>query len=77
VENRLEEILDEKGRAVHSIDADATVYEAVERMVELGVGSLLVTEEGEIAGIVTERDYLRWVTLQGRTEQETRVREIM
>jgi CBS domain-containing protein len=77
VENRLEEILDEKGRAVHSIDADATVYEAVERMVELGVGSLLVTEEGEIAGIVTERDYLRRVTLQGRTEQETRVREIM
>lgn len=77
MENRLEEILDEKGRAVHSIDADATVYEAVERMVELGVGSLLVTEEGEIAGIVTERDYLRRVTLQGRTEQETRVREIM
>ena len=46
-------------------------------MVDANVGSLLVTEEGEIAGIITERDYLRRVTLQGRTDKETAVREIM
>jgi signal-transduction protein with cAMP-binding, CBS, and nucleotidyltransferase domain len=46
-------------------------------MVEMNVGSLLVTEDGTISGIVTERDYLRRVTLEGRTETETRVREIM
>lgn len=73
----LAEILDEKGRGVHTIDADASVYAAVERMVALGVGSLLVTDGGEIAGIVTERDYLRRVTLEGRTDRETAVREIM
>jgi CBS domain-containing protein len=35
-----------------------------------------VTESGEITGIVTERDYLRRVTLEGRTE-DAPVREIM
>jgi len=34
-------------------------------MVEANVGSLLVTEGGEITGIVTERDYLRRVALEG------------
>jgi CBS domain-containing protein len=75
--NRLSEILDEKGSGVYEIDAGASVYDAVERMVDLGVGSLLVTEGGDVAGIVTERDYLRRVTLEGRTDRETCVREIM
>ena len=75
--NRLAEILEDKGRGVLSIDADASVLEAVQLMVEMNVGSLLVTDGGEIAGIVTERDYLRRVTLEGRTETETRVGEIM
>jgi len=75
--NRLAEILEEKGGEVLRIDAGASVFEAVERMVARNVGSLLVTEAGEIAGIVTERDYLRRVTLEGRDEQETPVREIM
>jgi CBS domain-containing protein len=73
--NKLAEILEEKGRQVLEIDADATVLEAVQQMVELNVGSLLVTEGGEVTGIVTERDYLRRVTLEGRTEQ-ARVGEI-
>jgi CBS domain-containing protein len=77
VVSRLTDILDEKGRHVHRIGADASVYEAVERMVELNVGALLVTEGGQIAGIVTERDYLRRVALQGRTDRDTPVRDIM
>jgi IMP dehydrogenase len=77
VVNALSEILEDKGSEVYEIDAGASVYRAVERMVELNVGSLLVTENGAIAGIVTERDYLRRVTLEGRTDRETEVREIM
>src|SRR6266540_3289742 len=68
--NRVSEILDEKGRDVLKI-------EAVKRMVEANIGSLLVTDGGEITGIVTERDYLRRVALEGRTDEETAVREIM
>jgi CBS domain-containing protein len=74
--NRLAEILEEKGGDVLEIDGESSVFEAVQLMVENNVGSLLVTEGGEVAGIVTERDYLRRVTLEGRTE-EAPVREIM
>jgi CBS domain-containing protein len=74
---RLKDILDEKGGEVHEIDAGATVHEAVARMVELNVGSLLVTDGGDVVGIVTERDYLRRVALEGRTDHDTAVREIM
>jgi CBS domain-containing protein len=75
--NQLSEILDEKGADVLQIEADASVFEAVKQMVEANVGSLLVIEGGEITGIVTERDYLRRAMLEGRTEKETAVREIM
>jgi signal-transduction protein with cAMP-binding, CBS, and nucleotidyltransferase domain len=75
--NRLAEILEDKGGDVYDIDADASVFEAVQRMVEMNVGSLLVKERGEVAGIVTERDYLRRVTLEGRTDHDTAVSEIM
>jgi len=74
--NRLAEILEEKGGDVLEIDGDSSVFEAVQLMVENNVGSLLVTERAEVVGIVTERDYLRRVTLEGRTE-EAPLREIM
>jgi CBS domain-containing protein len=70
-------VLEEKGSDVLQIAADATVFDAIKRMVEANVGALLVTERGNLIGIVTERDYLRRVTLEGRTERETLVREIM
>ena len=71
------DILDEKGRNVLSIEGEATVFDAIKRMVEANVGSLLVFEDRKLAGIVTERDYLRRVALEGRTEKETAVRDIM
>ena len=71
------DILENKGREVLSIEGSATVYDAIVRMVEGNVGSLLVNEDGRLAGIVTERDYLRRVTLEGRDERTTPVREIM
>jgi len=70
-------ILDEKGHDVLRIDAEASVFEAVTRMVEANVGALLVTENGEITGIITERDYLRRAALEERSDKETAVREIM
>jgi CBS domain-containing protein len=71
------DILESKGSDVLQIEASATVYEAIKRMVDENVGSLLVFDQGRLRGIVTERDYLRRVALQGRTEHGTRVREIM
>ena len=75
--NRLAVILEDKGSEVFSIDAGASVFEAVQQMVERNAGSLLVTESGEITGIVTERDYLRRVALHELDDRETPVREVM
>jgi signal-transduction protein with cAMP-binding, CBS, and nucleotidyltransferase domain len=74
--NSLAEILEEKGGHVLEVSVDTSVLDAVQKMVDHNVGSLLVTDAGEVVGIVTERDYLRRVTLQGRTE-EAPVGEIM
>src|SRR5437763_16466910 len=74
---RVAESLDEKGRNVLELDADASVFEAVRQMVDANVGSLLVTEGGEITGIVTERDYLCRAAAEERNDRDTRVREIM
>jgi CBS domain-containing protein len=75
--SRVREILDDKGHDVLRIEADASVFDAVKRMVEAGVGSLLVTDGDEIGGIFTERDYLRRMTLEGRDDKDTAVREVM
>jgi len=75
--SKVSDILGDKGSNVLSIEAASSVFEAVQEMVEANVGSLLVTDGGDIVGIVTERDYLRRVTLEGRTDHETPVGEIM
>ena len=69
------EILKDKGRDVLEIDAGATVLEAVQRMVERNVGALLVRDGPAIAGIVTERDYLRHAAARG--SDTSAVRELM
>jgi signal-transduction protein with cAMP-binding, CBS, and nucleotidyltransferase domain len=73
----VEKILEGKGREILSIDADASVYDAAKQMIDANVGAMLVSVDGRISGIVTERDYLRRVTLEGRSDKETPVREIM
>jgi CBS domain-containing protein len=74
---KIAQVLATKGTQVYTINEAETVFEAVKQMVELNTGCLLVTEEEEIRGIVTERDYLRGIVLTGRTSRATLVREIM
>jgi CBS domain-containing protein len=75
--DRVADLLKGKEARLLTIASDSSVYDAVKQMVEANVGSLLVTVDGRIEGIVTERDYLRRVTLEGRTDQDTSVSEIM
>ena len=74
---RVSEILRKKGTDVLKIEASATVFDAIKRIVELNVGSILVTEGDQVVGIMTERDYLRKVAVHGRTSHDTTVGEIM
>ena len=63
--------------SIEAIGPDGTVLEAIKHMAECRIGSLLVMEDGELVGIVSERDYARKVVLAGRRSAQTRVREIM
>jgi CBS domain-containing protein len=74
---QVKDLLQEKEGELLTISSDASVYDAVKQMVDANVGSLLVTVDGRIEGIVTERDYLRRVTLEGRTDHDMQVSEIM
>jgi CBS domain-containing protein len=71
------EILAEKSGAVIEIDGRETVFEAVKAMVAANVGALLVTDGSDIAGIFTERDYLRRIAVEGRRSRDTLVSEVM
>jgi len=74
---RVSEILRGKGADVLKIEASATVFDAIKKIVDKNVGSILVTEGDEVVGIMTERDYLRKIIVLGRTSHETLVSEIM
>jgi CBS domain-containing protein len=73
----VKDILAAKGGQVHTISGSATAYEAADKLVRCNVGSLVVMEEGKVAGIFTERDYLRRVTLTDLPPRSTAVREVM
>ena len=73
----IESVLKLKGRQVLFVAPTATVYEAIEKMSEKSVGSLLVMSDGQLAGIISERDYARKVILKDRSSKQTQVREIM
>ena len=66
-----------KDRKIHSIDADNTVLEAARFMKERGFGALPVLREGELVGILSERDIMNRVVAVGRTPGTTAVSEVM
>jgi CBS domain-containing protein len=73
----IRQLLDQKGGEIHSIHPDATVFDAVAKMAENDVGSLVVIEREELVGIITERHYARNVVLKGKTSPTIPVRDIM
>ena len=74
---RVGDLLSDKGSKIFSIAPAATVAEAVDLMAEKSIGSLLVMQEDELCGIVTERDYARKVVAGGLSMANTCVADIM
>jgi CBS domain-containing protein len=72
------QILDKKGTEVWTVAADTIVYKALQLMQDKGIGAVVVCgEQGNVAGILTERDYAQKIILDGRSSKETEAREIM
>ncbi|MDB5025499.1 MAG: histidine kinase [Mucilaginibacter sp.] len=74
---KVSNILARKGNNVVAIDGGTTVLDALKLMSEKNIGSVIITEDGEYVGLLTERDYARKVILHGKSSLETQVREIM
>ncbi len=70
-------ILRHKGGGIFCVEPAETVYNAIAKMAEKEVGALLVMQEGQLAGIISERDYTRKVILKDKSSKATKVAEIM
>ena len=70
-------ILAHKGSAVWSIAPNSMIFDAIQLMADKNVGALPVVENGQLVGILSERDYTRKVSLKGKSSKDTPVQEIM
>lgn len=73
----VQKLLDDKGHDVASVRPDDSVFDAIKKMADENIGSLVVMEDRKLVGIVTERHYARNVILKGKTSAMTPVRDIM
>ena len=71
------DILHNKQGEIWTTRVNDSVYDAIRQMGERNIGALVAVEDGEIIGVLSERDYSRKVVLQGRTSRDTKVGEIL
>ena len=74
---RIADILRTKGSDVVTISSDRTVLEAVKLLVEHSIGAAVVSDSGNVVGILSERDILRLTALGPERVGETTVAEVM
>jgi CBS domain-containing protein len=71
------DLLQVKGKDVWYVSPDTTVIDALNQMAEKRIGALLVLKEGQIAGIVSERDFVRRIASKNKCELDRPVEEVM
>ena len=74
---KVRNILENKGRAVFSVEPEVMVLKAIELMCEKNIGGLLIVKNSKLAGIFTERDYARKLILKGKSSKDTPIGELM
>ena len=74
---KVSDVLERKGASVVSISPDTSVLDALKLMADKNIGSVIVMQEDDFLGIMTERDYSRKVILKGKSSTDTKVAEIM
>ncbi|GBF41591.1 signal transduction protein [Leptospira ellinghausenii] len=73
----VKEILKDKASSVLSIEEDRNVLEATQMMVGAKVGSLIVTFQGKLVGIFTERDLMRVVAKDHANLDKIKLKDVM
>ncbi len=73
----IKQLLDKKGYDVLSMDPNNSVYDAIKSMADHHIGALVVLDNENLIGIITERDYSRKVILKGKSSKETPIKDIM
>jgi len=74
---KVSEILAHKGASVISVRPDTRVLDALRLMADKNIGSVMVMEETNYCGLLTERDYARKVILKGKSSADTLVKDIL
>jgi CBS domain-containing protein len=73
----IKDIFNRKGYTSFSVSPDIKVIEALRMMAQHNIGSVIVMQNGEYKGLLTERDYARKIVLSGKASSDTSVGEIM
>lgn len=73
----IKDVLDRKGDSVLTIEGQTSVFDAIRSISNANVGAIVIQDGEQPSGIFTERDYLRKITLEGRSSRETAVAEVM
>lgn len=74
---KVADVIGRKGGNVTNVSPGTSVLEALKIMADQNIGSIMVMENGNYRGIMTERDYSRKVVLKGKSSTDTTVEEIM
>ena len=77
VSGNISAILGQKSGEIFSVTPETSVHDAVAMMDEKNVGALLVMDDNQLVGMLSERDYTRKVMLRGKRSADTKVSEIM
>jgi len=70
-------LLDSKGYDVLTVKPDQPVHEAIKQMEKISAGTSVVMDEGNVVGIISERDVIRKVVLQDKDVNTVKVADIM
>jgi CBS domain-containing protein len=71
------EVLNRKGSSVLTVPGSTSVLDAIGKMSEANIGAIVIQDGDQPAGIFTERDYLRKISLEGRSSSDTPVSAVM
>jgi CBS domain-containing protein len=70
-------IRDEKGRQVFTMSPGATLQDAARELADRKIGAVILTDDGRIAGILSERDIVRMIARDGAACLDLSVSEVM